>query len=75
MSLPPAHGNFQAGLQSSQHINVGTAWESNGSLWVTPGIFTAIRVTETGYKELLHRGSWSSIDIADFTRVLALSYR
>ena len=75
MSLPPARGNFQAGLWSSQHINVGTAWESNSSLRVTPGIFAAIRVTETGYKELLHRGSRSPIDIADITRVLALSYR
>ena len=35
---------------------VYTAWDSNGSLRVAPGISVAVRVTETGHKELLHVG-------------------
>ena len=67
-------GTFRP-LQSNHHFNVGTAWDSNGLLRVAPAISVAVKVTETGHKELLHLGSWSPIDIADITCVLALSSR
>ena len=53
-------------------LNACIAWDSNGSLRVAPGISAAVRVTETGHEEL-HVGSWSPVDIADITRVLATS--
>ena len=62
-------------LQSNHHFNAGTAGESNGSLRIAPGISVAVTVTETEHEELLHVGSWSPVDIADITCVLALSSR
>ena len=40
-------GTFRP-LQSNHHFNAGTAWESNGSLRVAPGISAAVMGTETG---------------------------
>ena len=40
-------GTFRP-LQSNLHFNAGTAWESNCSLRVAPGISAAVMVTETG---------------------------